>query len=121
MKKFLFAIIVILLTPIYLIIQFTIRAIEMIEDLTEPFADGMRELVENMTSFWKEIFNKGRGHTNEHTKKNGKNILKVLRKNIGQALVTIGKLGIIIKKIEEGNNYEINDKSANEWQKYRTN
>ncbi len=70
MKKVLFAIIVILLTPIYLIIQFTIGAMELIADLTEPFADSMRELVENMTSFWKEIFNKGRRDTNEYTKKN---------------------------------------------------
>lgn len=76
MKKVLFAIIVILLTPIYLIIQFTISIMELIADLTEPFADGMIELVENMTAFWKEIFNKGRGYTNEHTKKNGKKQLK---------------------------------------------
>lgn len=76
MKKVLFAIIVILLTPIYLIIQFTIGIMELIADLTEQFADGMIELVENMTAFWKEIFNKGRGYTNEHTKKNGKKQLK---------------------------------------------
>lgn len=32
--------------------------------------------------------------------------MKVLRKDIGQVLVVIGKLGIIIRKTEEGNNYD---------------
>jgi hypothetical protein len=32
--------------------------------------------------------------------------MKVLRKDIGQVLAVIGKLGIIIRKIEEENNYE---------------
>jgi hypothetical protein len=32
--------------------------------------------------------------------------MKVLKRNIGQVLVAIGKLGTIIRKIEEENNYE---------------
>lgn len=76
MKKVLFAIIVILLTPIYLIIQFTIGIMELIADLTEPFADGMIELVENMTAFWKENLTKEGGIQMSIQRKMERNNLK---------------------------------------------
>lgn len=59
MKRFLFIIFVILMTPIYLILCFLGKFIELMIDITEPIADGMRELLENMTEFWEKIM-KGR-------------------------------------------------------------
>lgn len=63
MKRFLFIIFVILMTPIYLILcflgWFLTSFVELITDITEPIADGMREFFENMTEFWKKIM-KGR-------------------------------------------------------------
>lgn len=56
MKKFLFGIMIILLTPIYLIIKFTKGAIEIITDVTEPFADGISDFVDNMCGFWRKVF-----------------------------------------------------------------
>lgn len=63
MKGFLFVIFVILMTPIYLILRFLgwflNGFVELMTDITEPIADGMREFFENMTEFWKKIM-KGR-------------------------------------------------------------
>lgn len=59
MKKFLFMIFVILMTPIYLILCFLGKFIELMTDITEPIADGMRDFFENMTQFWKKVM-KGR-------------------------------------------------------------
>lgn len=59
MKKFLFIIFVILMTPIYLILCFLGKFIEIMTDITEPIADGINELFENMTEFWKKVM-KGR-------------------------------------------------------------
>lgn len=56
MKKFLFGIMIILLTPIYLIIKVVKGAIEIITDVTEPFADGISDFVNNMCEFWKKVF-----------------------------------------------------------------
>ena len=59
MKRFLFIIFVILMTPTYLILCFLGKFIELMTDITEPIANGMYEFVENMTEFWKKIL-KGR-------------------------------------------------------------
>lgn len=56
MKKLLFIIIVILLTPIYLIIKFIKGAVELISEITQPFAEGISEMVDNMIKFWGKIF-----------------------------------------------------------------
>lgn len=63
MKKFLFIIFVIVMTPIYLILRFLgwflSGFVELMTDITEPIANGMYEFVENMTEFWRKIL-KGR-------------------------------------------------------------
>lgn len=59
MKRFLFIIFIILMTPIYVILCILGKIIELLTDITEPIADGMYEFVENMTEFWKKIL-KGR-------------------------------------------------------------
>ena len=59
MKRFLFIIFVILMTPIYLILCFLGKFIEVMTDITEPIADGINQLFENMTEFWKKVM-KGR-------------------------------------------------------------
>ena len=59
MRRFLFIIFVILMTPIYLILCFLGKFIELMTDITEPIADGMRDFFENMTQFWKKVM-KGR-------------------------------------------------------------
>lgn len=56
MKKILFGIIVISLTPIYLIIKFIKCAIEIITELTQPFAEEISDFVDNMIEFWEKIF-----------------------------------------------------------------
>lgn len=59
MKRFLFIIFVILMTPIYLILCILGKIIALLADITEPIADGMYKFVENMTEFWKKVM-KGR-------------------------------------------------------------
>ncbi len=58
MKEILFTILVILLTPIYIIIRIFSGCIEFIFEVTEPIAESIRELVDNMVEFWKMIFRK---------------------------------------------------------------
>lgn len=58
MKKFLFIIFVILMTPIYLILCFLGKFIEIMTDITEPIANGIEELIENMMDFWKKVLHK---------------------------------------------------------------
>ena len=58
MRRFLFIIFVILMTPIYLILCFLGKFIELMTDITEPIADGMRGFLENMTEFWEKIIHK---------------------------------------------------------------
>ncbi len=60
MKRFLFIIFVIAMTPIYIGLCILARIIELLTDITEPIADGMREFTETMIEFWKK-FLKGRG------------------------------------------------------------
>lgn len=59
MKRFLFIIFVIVMTPIYLIIcfleWFISGFIELMTDITEPIADGINDFVENMMEFWKKV------------------------------------------------------------------
>lgn len=63
MRRFLFIIFVIVMTPIYLILRFLgwflSSFVELMTDITEPIADGINELFENMTEFWKKVM-KGR-------------------------------------------------------------
>ena len=58
MRRFLFMIFVILMTPIYLILCFLGKFIEIMTDITEPIADGIEELIENMMHFWKKVLHK---------------------------------------------------------------
>jgi len=67
MKRFLFIIFVILMTPIYLILRFLgwflSGFVELMTDITEPIAERIEELIENMMNFWKKKYyiNKGKG------------------------------------------------------------
>ncbi len=51
------------ITPIYLVLRFLgwflSGFVELMTDVTEPIADGINELFENMTEFWKKVM-KGR-------------------------------------------------------------
>lgn len=62
MKRFLFIIFVILMTPIYLIIcffsWFISGFVEIMTDITQPIAEGIEELIENMMNFWKKVLHK---------------------------------------------------------------
>ena len=58
MRRFLFMIFVILMTPIYLILCFLGKFIEIMTDITEPIADGIEELIENMMNFWEKVLHK---------------------------------------------------------------
>lgn len=62
MKKFLFIIFVIAMTPIYLIIcflgWFISGFVEIMTDITQPIAEGIEELIENMMNFWKKVLHK---------------------------------------------------------------
>lgn len=51
MKRFLFVLFVILMTPIYLILCFLGKFIELMTDITEPIADGMKDFLESMIRF----------------------------------------------------------------------
>lgn len=55
MKRFLFIIFVIAMTPIYIILCVLGHVVEWLTDITEPIADGMREFTENMIKFWKKV------------------------------------------------------------------
>ncbi len=63
MRRFLFIIFVILMTPIYLILRFLgwflNGYIELMTDITEPIVDGIIEFFENMAEFWEKVM-KGR-------------------------------------------------------------
>lgn len=54
MKRFLFIIFVILMTPIYLIICFLEWFIKTMTDITQPIAERIEEFIENMTEFWRK-------------------------------------------------------------------
>lgn len=58
MKQYLYMILVILLTPIYIIIKIFSGCIEFIFEVTESIAEAMGEFVDNMAEFWKMIFRK---------------------------------------------------------------
>lgn len=45
-------ILVVLLTPIYCIIQILKKLIEFILEITEPFAEGISIIMNNMYNFW---------------------------------------------------------------------
>ena len=49
-------ILVLLLSPIYLLINMFKGMIRLISDFTEPFADGMESIFNEMYDFWKRIF-----------------------------------------------------------------
>lgn len=60
MKDILFSIIVIILTPIYLLLCFLIKFIDIISDMTESFIDLASSLFEEMKFFWKKVFKGGK-------------------------------------------------------------
>lgn len=55
MKRFLFIVFVILMTPIYLIIRILEHLIGWLDYFVEPIRDGMINFTEDMTQFWKKI------------------------------------------------------------------
>lgn len=55
MRNFLFAIIVIILIPVYLIIKLFNKVVKAIMEMTEPIAEGIDIIVEDMVDFWKKI------------------------------------------------------------------
>lgn len=56
MKKILFKIVVVLLTPLYLIITILNAICKFAKELGSPVVDGIMYLLEEMTTFWKKIF-----------------------------------------------------------------
>lgn len=64
MKRFLFMIFVILMTPIYLIICVLQHLIGWMEDIGQPIVEGIITLTEDMTEFWRKIL-KGRKKNEE--------------------------------------------------------
>lgn len=58
MKKFLFVMLTIILTPIYIIVQIFKKLLELMFDITEPIAEAQYKLIENMMSLWKKLFKK---------------------------------------------------------------
>lgn len=64
MKKFLFIVFVILMTPIYLIICILEHLMGWLDYFVEPIRDGMITLTEDMTEFWRKIL-KGRKKNEE--------------------------------------------------------
>ena len=56
MKKLLFMIMILLLTPVYIFIKIAKFVIEALTEMTQPFADAMSDFVDNMCVFWKKIF-----------------------------------------------------------------
>lgn len=56
MKEFLFAIIVILLTPVYIVIQLHKKTIEFVIEIFGPLVDAINLLTQNMIEFWEKIF-----------------------------------------------------------------
>lgn len=56
MKEFLFVIIVMLLTPVYIAIKLFRNAIDFLTQFFEPVIDGINVLIENMFEFWRKIF-----------------------------------------------------------------
>ena len=58
MKEFLYMILVILLTPIYIIIKVFGTMLRWIFEVAEPMAEAMGEFIDNMAEFWKKIFRK---------------------------------------------------------------
>lgn len=58
MKEFLYIILVLLLTPIYIIIKVFGTMLRWIFEVAEPMAEAMGEFIDNMAEFWKKIFRK---------------------------------------------------------------
>ncbi len=56
MKKILFVIIVMSLTPVYIIIQVIKHEFELFSQIFEPVIDGINILVQDMFKFWEKIF-----------------------------------------------------------------
>ena len=56
MKKILFMIMILLLTPVYIFIKIAKFFIEACTEITRPFADAMSDFVDNMCVFWKKVF-----------------------------------------------------------------
>lgn len=70
MNEILFAIVVGLLTPLYLVIQLIKKIVKYIMELFEPLIDGIYLLSENMLEFWKKIFEKNKNiHKKEKAEK----------------------------------------------------
>lgn len=55
MKEILFTILVILLTPVYIIIKVFKKVSEYFIELTQPVADGINLLLQDMLQFWKKL------------------------------------------------------------------
>ena len=58
MKEILYMILVILLTPIYIIIKVFGTMLRWMFEVTEPMAEAMGKFIDNMAEFWKKIFRK---------------------------------------------------------------
>ncbi len=54
MKKILFVIIVMLLTPVYISIQLFKIVIDFLTQFFEPVIDGVNILIQDMLNFWKK-------------------------------------------------------------------
>ena len=85
MKRFLFIIFVILMTPIYLILRFLgwflSGFVELMTDITEPIADGINEFFENMMEFWKKVMQEERERAKSMA-------------NIAQTIINNGELAL---------------------------
>lgn len=64
MKEVLFAILIIILTPIYIIIKIFTRLSYWMIEITDPISMAIGEFVDDMVEFWKKIFIKKRKNDN---------------------------------------------------------
>ena len=55
MKEFIYLVLVIMLTPIYIIIKVFSTFMELMFEIVEPMAETMQKAIDNMAYFWKNV------------------------------------------------------------------
>ena len=76
MKEFIYLVLVIMLTPIYIIIKVFSTFMEFMFEIVEPMAEIMQKAIDNMAYFWKNVFKRNRIFKIWNRKKGGKRCLK---------------------------------------------
>lgn len=57
--EILFILLVILLTPIYLLIYLSLNVLSLLTEMTSPFVEGIIDFIDEMIKFWKKFFKIG--------------------------------------------------------------